>query len=159
MQSSAKVVVASQHYPPDPGTTAAIMAEIACGLAWGRDVVVLSGTPGALPASQTGPGKPRVVAVRNRMPGKTALIPVVLVSEPEAEAALTVVENGLGWVVTPGRPDELANAIRVASGSDAKAMAERAVKAAAKFDRATAMDAYAGVIDELLHNPELVGQR
>ena len=406
MQSSAKVVVASQHYPPDPGTTAAIMAEIACRLALGHDVVVLSGTQGALPASQTGPGKPRVVAVKNQMPGKAVLIrrafaeilfalrtffaltkvlkrgdvvltvtapfmlpyavaaaaklkgahsalimhdlfpdvlvmagllnsrsivtrviraanafmfrvlnavitigrdaegplmryrgmtankirfipnwatlvpalrpvtadnpfrralparfvvglsgnlgfthdpeivfeaarllreetdihfllsgwgigferlkelqaesslpnvsfvarvedarleallaaadvwiipyrknvagvsvpsrfynvlavgrPVVLVSEPEAEAALTVVENGLGWVVTPGRPDELANAIRVASGSDAKAMAERAVKAAAKFDRATAMDAYAGVIDELLHNPELVGQR
>src|SRR5712672_3545137 len=41
--------------------------------------------------------------------------PVVLVSEPEAEAALTVVENGLGWVVTPGRADQLAEAIRAAS--------------------------------------------
>jgi len=406
MQSPAKIVVASQHYPPDPSTTAAIMAEIACRLALGHDVVVLSGTQGALPASQTGPGKPRVVAVKNQMPGKAVLIrrasaeilfalrtffaltkvlkrgdvvltvtapfmlpyavaaaaklkgarsalimhdlfpdvlvmagllksrsiatrairaanafmfralnavitigrdtegplmryrgmtankirfipnwatlvpalrpvtadnafrralparfvvglsgnlgfthdpeivfeaarllreetdihfllsgwgigferlkqlqaqsnlpnvsfvarvedaqleaflaaadvwiipyrknvagvsvpsrfynllavgrPVVLVSEPQAEAALTVVENGLGWVVAPGRPDELANAIRLASGSDAKAMADRAVKAAAKFDRATAMDAYAGVIDELLRNPELAGQR
>jgi putative colanic acid biosynthesis glycosyltransferase WcaI len=85
--------------------------------------------------------------------------PVVLVSEPEAEAALTVVENGLGWVVAPGRPDELANAIRVASGSNARAMADRAVKAAAKFDRTTAMDAYAGLIDELLRNPKLAGRR
>jgi glycosyltransferase involved in cell wall biosynthesis len=85
--------------------------------------------------------------------------PVIMVSEPEAEAALTVVENGLGWVVTPGRPDELAGAIVAASKSSDHAMAERAVKAAAKFDRSTAMDAYAGVIDELLRSPELAESR
>ena len=33
--------------------------------------------------------------------------PVVLVSEPEAEAALIVTENNLGWVVPPGMPDQL----------------------------------------------------
>ncbi|KJC34316.1 glycosyl transferase [Bradyrhizobium sp. LTSP849] len=401
-----KIVVASQHYPPDPSTTAAIMAEIACRLAAEHEVVVLSGSPGSLPASQTGWGKPRVVAVKNRMAGKAALMrrgvsellfvlrtfvalirelkagdvvltvtapfmlpyavaaaarlrgarsalilhdlfpdvlvmagllkpgsivaramraanalmfralnavitigrdaerpllsysgmtrnkirfipnwatlvaaprpvtpdnpfrqalsarfivglsgnlgfthdpeivfeaarllkdeadihfllsgwgigferlkqlqaasnlpnvsfvvrvedseleaflaaanlwiipyrrdvagvsvpsrfynllavgrPVVLVSEPQAEAALTVVENGLGWVVTPGRADQLAEAIRAASRSDDSAMAARAVKAAAKFDRATAMNAYAALIDELLRNPELREQR
>ncbi|MGV7214094.1 glycosyltransferase family 4 protein [Bradyrhizobium sp. UFLA05-112] len=406
MQSQGKIVVASQHYPPDPSTTATIMAEIACRLAVDHEVVVLSGMPGELPASQTGPGKPRVVAVKNRMTGKAALVrraraeilfalrtflaltkvlrrgdvvltvtapfmlpyavaaaarlkgarsalimhdlfpdvlvmagllkprsivtrviraanalmfralnavitigrdaegpllryhgmtankirfipnwatlapalrpvsvdnpfrravparfvvglsgnlgfthdpeivfeaarllrqqtdihfllsgwgigferlkqlqaesslpnvsfvprvedaeleaflaaadvwiipyrknvagvsvpsrfynllavgrPVVLVSEPEAEAALTVVENGLGWVVAPGRPEELADAIRAAAGADAKAIVDRAVKAATKFDRVTAMDAYAGVMDELLRNPELAGQR
>jgi glycosyltransferase involved in cell wall biosynthesis len=406
MQSQGKIVVASQHYPPDPSTTAAIMAEIACRLAAEHEVVVLSGSPGALPASQTGPGKPRVVAVKNRMAGKAALIrrgvsellfvlrtfvalirelkagdvvltvtapfmlpyavaaaarlrgarsalilhdlfpdvlvmagllkpgsivagamraanalmfralnavitigrdaeapllsysgmtrnkirfipnwatlvaaprpvtadnpfrkalsarfivglsgnlgfthdpeivfeaarllkdeadihfllsgwgigferlkqlqaafnlpnvsfvarvedaeleaflaaanlwiipyrkdvagvsvpsrfynllavgrPVVLVSEPEAEAALTVVEDGLGWVVTPGRADQLAEAIRVASRSDDSAMAARAVKAAAKFDRTVAMNAYAALIDELLRNPDLSEQR
>nr|WP_249803595.1 glycosyltransferase [Bradyrhizobium zhengyangense] len=37
--------------------------------------------------------------------------PVVLFSEPDAEAALTVVENGIGWVVRPGRSDQLADAI------------------------------------------------
>ncbi|MBR1129990.1 glycosyltransferase family 4 protein [Bradyrhizobium iriomotense] len=402
MQTQGKIVVASQHYPPDPSTTAAIMAEIACRLAVDHEVVVLSGSPGALPASQTGPGKPRVVAVKNRMAGKAALVrrgvsellfvartffalmrelkagdvvltvtapfmlpyavaaaawlkgarsalimhdlfpdvlvmagllkpgslvartmrfanslmfralnavitigrdaerpllsysgmrrnkirfipnwatlvpgprplsqdnpfrkelsarfvvglsgnlgfthdpeivfeaarllkgepdihfllsgwgigfarlkqlqaeanlpnvsfvarvedaeleaflasanlwiipyrkdvagvsvpsrfynllavgrPVALVSEPEAEAALTVVENGLGWVVTPGRTDQLADAIRAASRSDEGAMAERAVKAAARFDRATAMNAYAALVDELLRNPDL----
>jgi glycosyltransferase involved in cell wall biosynthesis len=401
-----KIVVASQHYPPDPSTTAAIMAEIACRLAVAHEVVVLSGWPGALPASLTGPGKPRVVAVKNRIAGKAALVqrglsellfaartffalirelragdvvltvtapfmlpyavaaaarlrgarsalimhdlfpdvlvmagllkpgsivtrtmrfanslmfralnavitigrdaerpllsysgmrrskirfipnwatlapaprplsqenpfrkrvsarfivglsgnlgfthdpeivfeaarllmdeadihfllsgwgigferlkqlqaeanlanvsfvgrvedaeleaflasanlwiipyrkdvagvsvpsrfynllavgrPVVLVSEPEAEAALTVVENGLGWVVTPGRADLLADAIRAASRSDDGAFAERAVKAASKFDRTAAMDAYAGLIDELLRNPDLREQR
>ncbi|SFJ87897.1 glycosyltransferase family 4 protein [Bradyrhizobium sp. Gha] len=401
-----KIVVASQHYPPDPSTTAAIMAEIACRLVTERDVVVLSGSPGALPDSQTGPGKPRVITVKNRMAGKAALVrrglsellfvlrifiallrqlrrgdvvltvtapfmlpyvvaaaawlkgarsalilhdlfpdvlvmagllkphsivtgamraanglmfralnavitigrdaeapllgysgmtrskirfipnwatlvpaarpvtsdnpyraglterfivglsgnlgfthdpdivfeaarllrdepdigfllsgwgigferlkqlqaeanlpnivfvarvedaeleaflaaadlwiipyrkdvagvsvpsrfynvlavgrPVVLVSEPEAEAALTVVESGLGWVVTPGRADQLAEAIRAASRSDDDAMAGRAVKAAARFDRSVAMNAYAGVIDELLRNPVLSEQR
>ncbi|MCS3494961.1 glycosyltransferase involved in cell wall biosynthesis [Bradyrhizobium japonicum] len=406
MQSQGKIVVASQHYPPDPSTTAAIMAEIACRVAVNHEVIVLSGSPGELPASQTGPGKPRVIAIKNRMAGKAALVrrglsellfaartffalirelragdvvvtvtapfmlpyavaaaarckgarsalimhdlfpdvlvmaeilkpgsfvtrtmraanslmfralnavitigrdaerpllsysgmtrnkirfipnwatlvpaarplaqdnpfrkalsarfivglsgnlgfthdpdivfeaacllkdepdihfllsgwgigferlkqlqaeanlpnvsfvarvadaeleaflaaanlwiipyrkdvagvsvpsrfynllavgrPVALVSEPEAEAALTVVENGLGWVVTPGRADQLADAIRAASRCDAAAMAERAVKAAGRFDRTTAMNAYAGLIDELLRNPDLAEQR
>lgn len=406
MQPRGKIVVASQHYPPDPSTTAAIMAEIACRLAEDHEVVVLSGSQGVLPAVQTGPGKPRVVAIKNRMAGKAALVrrglselrfaartffalvrelkagdvvltvtapftlpyavaaaarvkgarsalimhdlfpdvlvmagllrpgsfvtrtmraanslmfralnavitigrdaerpllsysgmrrnkirfipnwatlvpgarplspdnrfrkatparfivglsgnlgfthdpeivfeaarllkdeadihfllsgwgigferlkqlqaeanlpnvsfvarvadseleaflasanlwiipyrkdvagvsvpsrfynllavgrPVVLVSEPEAEAALTVVENGLGWVVTPGRADRLAEAIRAASRSDSGAMAERAVQAALRFDRTIAMNAYAGLIDELLRNPDLAEQR
>ncbi|MCS3731614.1 glycosyltransferase family 4 protein [Bradyrhizobium betae] len=401
-----KIVVASQHYPPDTSTTAAIMAEIACRLAEGHEVVVLSGWPGALPVSHTGPGKPRVVAIRNRMAGKAALVrrgasellfaartfvalvrelkagdvvltvtapfmlpyavaaaaklkrarsalilhdlfpdvlvmagllkpgsivtrtmraanslmfralnavitigrdaegpllsyagmtrskirfipnwatlvpgprplsadnpfrktiparfvvglsgnlgfthdpeivfeaarlledepdihfllsgwgigferlkqlqaaanlanvsfvarvadaeleaflaaanlwiipyrkdvagvsvpsrfynllavgrPVLLVSEPEAEAALTVVENGLGWVVTPGRADQLADAIRAAARSDDGVVAARAVKAAARYDRAVAMDAYAGLIDELLRNRDLSERR
>ncbi|MGY4503375.1 colanic acid biosynthesis glycosyl transferase WcaI [Bradyrhizobium sp. GM24.11] len=78
--------------------------------------------------------------------------PVVLVSEPEAEAALTVVENGLGWVVSPGRADQLAGAIRAASSSDAAGMAQRAVTAASRFDRATALNAYADLVGELLHS-------
>jgi len=401
-----KIVVASQHYPPDPSTTAAIMAEIACRLASEHEVVVLSGSPGALPASQTGVGKPRVIAVKNRMAGKAALVrrglsellfvlriflallrrlrrddvvltvtapfmlpyavaaaawlkgarsalvmhdlfpdvlvmagllkprsivagamraanslmfralnavitigrdaerpllsysgmtrnkirfipnwatlvpavrpvasdnpfrkrltgrfivglsgnlgfthdpeivfeaarllkdepdirfllsgwgigferlkqlqadanlpnvsfaarvedaeleaflaaadlwiipyrkdvagvsvpsrfynllavgrPVVLVSEPEAEAALTVVENGLGWVVTPGRADQLASTIRAASRCGDGAFAERAVKTASRFDRSIAMNAYAALIDELLRNPNLREER
>ncbi|WP_234679535.1 glycosyltransferase family 4 protein [Bradyrhizobium monzae] len=402
MQPQGKIVVASQHYPPDPSTTAAIMAEIACRLAGEHEVVVLSGSSGALSAAQTGAGKPRVVAVRNRMAGKAALVrrglsellfvlrilvmllrqlrrgdvvltvtapfmlpyavaaaawlkgarsalvmhdlfpdvlvmagllkprsivagamraanslmfralnavitigrdaerpllgysgmtrnkirfipnwatlvpavrpvtsdnpfrkklaarfvvglsgnlgfthdpeivfeaarlledepdihfllsgwgigferlkqlqaetnlanvsfvarvedaeleaflaaanlwiipyrknvagvsvpsrfynllavgrPVVLVSEPEAEAASTVVENGLGWVVTPGRADQLAGAIRAASNSDAAGLAYRAVTVASRFDRAAAMNAYAALIGELLHHPNL----
>ncbi|MEH2486967.1 glycosyltransferase family 4 protein [Bradyrhizobium sp. AZCC 2230] len=85
--------------------------------------------------------------------------PVALVSEPEAEAALTVVENGLGWVVAPGRADQLAGAIRAASSSDAAGMAQRAVTAALRFDRAAALNAYTGLIGELLHHPSLSEQR
>ena len=83
--------------------------------------------------------------------------PVILVSEPEAEAALTVVESGLGWVVPPGRADELARAVRAAAAADPTAIAERAVKAAARFDRTAAMNDYANLIDELLRDPELAG--
>src|SRR6201999_3459618 len=43
--------------------------------------------------------------------------PVILISEPEAEAALTVSEMNLGWVVMPGASDGLAEAIRVAARS------------------------------------------
>lgn len=84
--------------------------------------------------------------------------PVLLVSEPEAEAALTVVENRLGWVVKPGRPEELADAIRAACRTEDRTMAERAVKAAARFDRSTAIDAYAQLIDELLRGSKLAEQ-
>jgi glycosyltransferase involved in cell wall biosynthesis len=71
MQQPGKVIVVSQHYPPDPSTTAAIMASISKRLAREADVLVLSGTAGsaAMAASRT----PAVMDVRNWMPGKAAL--------------------------------------------------------------------------------------
>jgi colanic acid biosynthesis glycosyl transferase WcaI len=83
--------------------------------------------------------------------------PVVLVSEPDAEAALTVKENNLGWVVTPGMSDQLAKAIRAASLSRDVSMAERAVAAAANFSPDRALTSYAMLIQELLRNPEQSG--
>ena len=72
MQKSAKVVVVSQHYPPDPGTTAAIMAAISERVAREAEVLVLSGTAGSAAAAIT--GKPAVIEVKNWMPGKAALL-------------------------------------------------------------------------------------
>jgi glycosyltransferase involved in cell wall biosynthesis len=80
--------------------------------------------------------------------------PVVLVSEPEAEAALTVTENNLGWVVTPGDSGQLAQAIRAASSSINPAMTERVVAAAANFSAERALTSYASLIGELLRNPQ-----
>ena len=74
MQHPGKIVVASQHYPPDRSTTAAIMAEIASHLAGKREVVVLSGSPGPVPESFAGPNTPKVIAIRNRMANKAALV-------------------------------------------------------------------------------------
>ena len=61
---------------------------------------------------------------------------VILISEPEAEAAVTVTENGLGWVVLPGMPAEQAQALRAASLSNDPSMAERAVAVAENFSLA-----------------------
>jgi glycosyltransferase involved in cell wall biosynthesis len=76
--------------------------------------------------------------------------PVILVSESDAEAAMTVSENNLGWVVRPGMPDELAGAIRKASVSADASMGERAVVAAGAFTLDRAMRGYCELIDELL---------
>jgi glycosyltransferase involved in cell wall biosynthesis len=83
--------------------------------------------------------------------------PVVLVSEPDAEAALTVTENNLGWVVRPGMPEDLAKIIRSASQSVDSSMAERAVAAARDFSLGRAMIDYASLIDELLHDEKQAG--
>lgn len=72
MQKSGKVVVVSQHYPPDPSTTAAIMAAISERVAREAEVLVLSGTAGS--AAAVAAGKPAVVEVGNWMPGKAALL-------------------------------------------------------------------------------------
>lgn len=84
--------------------------------------------------------------------------PVILVSEQQSEAALTVAENRLGWVVPPGRPDQLAKAIRTAFLHDDASIRDRAVAAASKYDHDLAMTAYAALMEELL-DLELMGQR
>src|SRR6266478_9203305 len=73
MQKPGKIVIASQHYPPDRSTTAAIMSAIAGHLAMDAPVLVLSGTPGSKhePVSS---GEPTIVEIKNRLPGKSALI-------------------------------------------------------------------------------------
>jgi colanic acid biosynthesis glycosyl transferase WcaI len=78
--------------------------------------------------------------------------PVVLVSEPASEAALTVSENNLGWVVMPGASDQLATALSLASRSSDPAMAERAVAIAGNFSLERAMTSYAALIHGLLRD-------
>jgi colanic acid biosynthesis glycosyl transferase WcaI len=80
--------------------------------------------------------------------------PVVLVSETDAEAALTVTENDLGWVVTPGMPDELAKVLSVASLREDSSMAERAVTVAGSFSLDRAMTSYAMLIFGFLRDPK-----
>jgi glycosyltransferase involved in cell wall biosynthesis len=76
--------------------------------------------------------------------------PVILVSEANAEAALTVTEHGIGWVVEPGKPDDLAVAIRSASLSVDSPMRERAVTVSQRYNFASAMASYAELIRKLL---------
>src|ERR1700761_8643654 len=74
MQNTAKIVVASQHYPPDASTTAAIMAAIADHLATEMPVLVLSGWAGSANDVAVGSGRPAVVEIRNRVGAKAALV-------------------------------------------------------------------------------------
>src|SRR5205807_10636834 len=74
MRKPGKVVVVSQHYPPDSSTTAAIMAKISEHLAAEMPVLVLSGTAGSAVDGSTPSKQPEVVEIRNRMPAKAALL-------------------------------------------------------------------------------------
>jgi colanic acid biosynthesis glycosyl transferase WcaI len=74
MQKIAKIAVVSQHYPPDPSTTAAIMSAIAGHLASQAPVLVLSGSPGFVSPEPITPTRPVVIEIRNRMPAKAALL-------------------------------------------------------------------------------------
>jgi colanic acid biosynthesis glycosyl transferase WcaI len=76
--------------------------------------------------------------------------PVILVSEATAEAALLVTEHGIGWVVEPGQPDNLAIAIRSASLAVDAAMRERAVEVSQRYNFASAMASYAELMRKLL---------
>jgi colanic acid biosynthesis glycosyl transferase WcaI len=76
--------------------------------------------------------------------------PVIIISEPDAEAALTVQEHRLGWVVTPGKPDQLAKAIRDASSSKDPSQAGRAAVIATHFSFSRAMASYSELVRKLL---------
>jgi glycosyltransferase involved in cell wall biosynthesis len=76
--------------------------------------------------------------------------PVILVSEADAEAALTVTEHDVGWVVEPGRADELAKTVSRAAGAEDPRLAGRAAEIAGRFDFETAMAGYCGLVRELL---------
>ena len=80
--------------------------------------------------------------------------PVLLLSEASAEAALTVSEHGLGWVVEPGNPDELARTIRQASRSEDSSRAERAATIARRHNFADAMASYADLVQKLLREAQ-----
>ena len=74
MTTRPKVVIVSQHYPPDPSTTAAIMGEIARHLAVGHRVLVLSGTPGSAMSGTTASERPILIEIRSRVAAKAALV-------------------------------------------------------------------------------------
>jgi colanic acid biosynthesis glycosyl transferase WcaI len=75
--------------------------------------------------------------------------PVILVSEPDAEAALTVREYDVGWVTPPGDAAELASTVRLAFSSEDPDRAERAAAVAGRFNLAAAMAGYSAMIREL----------
>jgi colanic acid biosynthesis glycosyl transferase WcaI len=75
---------------------------------------------------------------------------IILVSESDAEAALTVAEHRVGWVVAPGNAAELSETIKLAAGSADLSMAERAATIARQFNFARAMTSYSALVQRLL---------
>jgi colanic acid biosynthesis glycosyl transferase WcaI len=73
--------------------------------------------------------------------------PVLIISEPDAEAALTVSENHLGWVIKPGDANELRNAIELASTSEnIGSIKERAAVMAVRSSRENALTKYQDLV-------------
>ena len=75
--------------------------------------------------------------------------PVILVSESDAEAALTVTEHDVGWVVTPGDSGELADTISRAAASVDPQQAGRASEISKRYAFETAMAQYCELIRDL----------
>jgi colanic acid biosynthesis glycosyl transferase WcaI len=71
MRELGKILVVSQHYPPDPTTTATYIGEIARALATDRHVVVLSGSPNSATA---GSANPQVIEIAGTAAPKDALV-------------------------------------------------------------------------------------
>lgn len=75
----------------------------------------------------------------------------MIIFEADAEAALTVSENRLGWVVTPGDACELAKTIRFASSDkDIKMKSVQAAAIAVQFSPTVALATYQSVAEALL---------
>jgi hypothetical protein len=80
--------------------------------------------------------------------------PVILISEPDAGAALTVVEHDLGRAVAPAMRAELAEAIRAASRAPDPTLPERAVAVAGSYSPERALTGYAALIQRLMGSEE-----
>jgi glycosyltransferase involved in cell wall biosynthesis len=78
--------------------------------------------------------------------------PIIICSEPEAEAAMLLREENIGWVTSPEDPKALAQVIASAA-SDAACTREkgrRASQVAARYTREISLSAYRNLMDKLL---------
>lgn len=74
MDNSAKLIIATQLYPPDTSTTAVYLAKIANALAMDNQVVVVSATPNLTSGRANPPSNPAIIEIRNWNPNKSALV-------------------------------------------------------------------------------------
>ncbi|MBR1249292.1 glycosyltransferase family 4 protein [Bradyrhizobium sp. AUGA SZCCT0169] len=74
MKKLGKVLVVTQHYPPDSSTTAAYLAAIAEGLAANDTVVVLSGSRSSAPQRSANPNSLEVIEIPNWSAPKDDLV-------------------------------------------------------------------------------------
>jgi glycosyltransferase involved in cell wall biosynthesis len=78
--------------------------------------------------------------------------PVIICSEPDAEAAILVREEDIGWAVPPENAEALAEAISSAASLPAitREKGHRATVVASRYTRQIALKAYRDLMDDLL---------
>jgi glycosyltransferase involved in cell wall biosynthesis len=78
--------------------------------------------------------------------------PVIICSEPDAEAAILVREHDLGWVVQPESPAEIAKTIRIASSPAGRnsEKGQRASEIALDYTQTIALKSYRSLMRRLL---------
>jgi colanic acid biosynthesis glycosyl transferase WcaI len=78
--------------------------------------------------------------------------PVIVIANYDSESAMVVMEEGIGWVVPPDRPEQLANAIMSARSDPERLarMGRRARRAAeTKYSRDIIVEAYKALIENI----------
>jgi glycosyltransferase involved in cell wall biosynthesis len=78
--------------------------------------------------------------------------PIIICSEPDAEAAILMREEDIGWVTPPEEPQAIAEIISLAASSAAntKEKGQRAAIVASRFTRQIALNAYRDLMHRLL---------
>lgn len=78
--------------------------------------------------------------------------PVIICSEPNAEAALLVREHDLGWVVEPEKPNSIARAVTLAASAvgNTEEKGQRAAEIASRYTRQIALKSYNELMRRLL---------
>ena len=78
--------------------------------------------------------------------------PVIICSEPDAEAAILVREHDLGWVVQPENPASIAEAVALAASAAGKTLEKgrRAAEIAPRYTRPIALKSYHELMSRLL---------
>lgn len=74
METSTKLIITTQFYPPDTSTTAVYLGKIAEGLATENDVTVISATPNSSSSKEPAASNPKVIELRGWNPRKSALV-------------------------------------------------------------------------------------
>jgi glycosyltransferase involved in cell wall biosynthesis len=78
--------------------------------------------------------------------------PVIICSEPDAEAAMLVREHDLGWVVEPEKPTSIAQAVSLAASAAGNTLekGQRAAEIASRYTRQVALKSYNELMRRLL---------
>jgi glycosyltransferase involved in cell wall biosynthesis len=86
--------------------------------------------------------------------------PIIICSEPDAEAAILMREEDIGWVTPPENPQAIAQIIGLAASSAAstREKGHRAAIVASRFTRQIALNAYRDLMHGLLDRQRSRGQ-